>query len=1009
MDALVTASFLLVGWNTYSAIIVAKDTYTGKMPGPKSIGYSIAGFAGLTAFMLYNYGIAAEKHPELLEAEDRDEDERMTRAEAEDLVQKVEKLMTPYVERLEVCGSYRRGSQSPGDLDVIIIPKKGMTLPMIVQDINPAQVNWLGEQKTQIVIDGHKVDFRVSSKKGWGAALLYFTGPSGYNIGMRMRAKKLGMKLNEYGIFDRATDTYLGGETEDEIYQVLGKTPKTPEMRNKRAEQTFVQTKANTHKCSHCGVIGETFTVKEKHFCGPVCLHKYEGLAADSENTTKVCVRCNGLGDLCRGCSGLGADYPQEFGSCDLPSFPCPYCDNTGKATVSENVELVRKGFGKMGHYFDRANQELFGPKYLFAMKDNPKEDYEHQWIQLDDAKAAKLFDWIEEKYGIPPEFSQDIWENTSHKYKNEYDFPTEAASKKARKKRMKKEYPELFEATSENPYGWLTEGECAMCNNDAKFVVEDLAVGPRGFCCEACYAIFDGLPVKEEGYYGLASETQTFEAPRATYTDPLQQTFEKSYHVKAKKPLNAIVKDKLGGNLPSDDSRKYDWTRDFTITNMSQKECKLVEQYFSGLCMASARFSTTNEGHTLTAVQNTTANNAYMTSLATQEWLKAELKDYVAMENMSDQEIVDYIAGQNGMDFNNMLQLIRYGELMEGPYADIKMVATDRSPFEVNGGYGNVYYSQRNPYSYESLSMKNFGSWDKTDNTFKSKDGRRAAKVFTRLTKLRPYTTFPDITDDKDSFIEYRTDGGYRTSRTYFTMSPSVFTDMPGRRNVDAYQANLGEGWRYNIKGWEEVKSSHYRYATMVRLPTMEELFRAYANSPLISLNRLRTIYNKSKNLNFVANAAKQKKENEEQALRKKKRDLAAKNQAQTDLEEINKSIAVLIKKKVIAARAAGLGDDEIYETLENTLYDIEDMVHDWEPDNYMAEDNQSFGCGKCGIGPLHTTKVEGLSFVLCPDCGLVKGKEDITGWNVTWSKDTPYALANRPFADVEWDDSEE
>ena len=48
---------------------MAKDTYTGKMPGPKSIGYSIAGLAGLTAFMLYTYGIAAEKHPELLEAE----------------------------------------------------------------------------------------------------------------------------------------------------------------------------------------------------------------------------------------------------------------------------------------------------------------------------------------------------------------------------------------------------------------------------------------------------------------------------------------------------------------------------------------------------------------------------------------------------------------------------------------------------------------------------------------------------------------------------------------------------------------------------------------------------------------------------------------------------------------------------------------------------------------------------------------------------------------------------
>ena len=870
MDAIVTASFLLVGWNTYSAIVVAKDTYTGKMPGPKSLGYSIAGLAGLSAFLLYFYGIKAEENPQLLaaeddswqgislagsvdeidemlgrkrkDAEDRDEDERMTRAEAEDLVQKVEKLMAPYVDRLEVCGSYRRGSQSPGDLDVIIIPKKGMTLPMIVQDINPAQVNWLGEQKTQIVIDGHKVDFRVSSTKGWGAALLYFTGPAGYNIGMRMRAKKLGMKLNEYGIFDRATDKYLGGETEDEIYQVLGKTPKTPEMRSKRAEQTFVRTKADTNKCSHCGVIGETFTVKEEHFCGPVCLHKYEGLAAEDSS-----------------------------------------------------------------------------------------------------------------------------------------------------------------------PYSWLTEGECAMCNHDAKFVVEDLAVGTRGFCCEACYAVFVGLPVKEEGYYGLAAETLTLEAPRATYTDVGQQTFEKSYNIKAKKPLNAIVKDKMAGQLPSDDSRKYNWNRDFTISNMSKKESKLVQQYFSGLCMAHARFQTSNEGNDLTSVQNATANNAYMKSLREQEWLRAELKDYVAMQNMSDQEIVDYIAGtNNGMDFDGMLQLIRYCELMEGPYADIKMVATDRSPFEVNGGYGNVYYSSRNPYSFETLSMKNFGSWDGTDDTFKSRDGRRAGKVFTRMTKLRPYTTFPEITSDEDSYIEYQTDGGYTSSSNYFTMSPMVFANLSRRRNVDGYSATVGAGWRYNIKDWEGVKSAPYRYATMVRLPTMEELFQAYAKSPPISRADLASIYNKSKNLNSVAEAAKKKKEEEERALREKQSNLAAKNKAQADLEEINKSIAVLIKQKVTEARAAGLGDDEIYETLENTLYDIEDMVHDWEPDNYMAEEDQTFGCGSCGIGPLHTTTVEGLSFVLCPDCGLVKGKAGANDWNVDWSEGKP-KIADPLFADLEWDDSEE
>lgn len=65
-------------------------------------------------------------------------------------------------------------------------------------------------------------------------------------------------------------------------------------------------------------------------------------------------------------------------------------------------------------------------------------------------------------------------------------------------------ENPQLLAAE-----GWLTEGKCAICNNEAKFVVEDLPVGPRGFCCEACYADYVGLPVKEEGYYGLASEDE--------------------------------------------------------------------------------------------------------------------------------------------------------------------------------------------------------------------------------------------------------------------------------------------------------------------------------------------------------------------------------------------------------------------------------------------------------------------------------------------------------------------
>jgi len=45
----------------------------------------------------------------------------------------------------------------------------------------------------------------------------------------------------------------------------------------------------------------------------------------------------------------------------------------------------------------------------------------------------------------------------------------------------------------------------CAACDDKPSvFVVEDLAVGPRSFCSEEHYALYMGLPVKPEGYYGF-------------------------------------------------------------------------------------------------------------------------------------------------------------------------------------------------------------------------------------------------------------------------------------------------------------------------------------------------------------------------------------------------------------------------------------------------------------------------------------------------------------------------
>ncbi len=45
----------------------------------------------------------------------------------------------------------------------------------------------------------------------------------------------------------------------------------------------------------------------------------------------KLCTRCGGGGDCCRGCSGFAGDYPELFGSCGN-IVTCPECLGSGNA-----------------------------------------------------------------------------------------------------------------------------------------------------------------------------------------------------------------------------------------------------------------------------------------------------------------------------------------------------------------------------------------------------------------------------------------------------------------------------------------------------------------------------------------------------------------------------------------------------------------------------------------------------------------------------------------------------
>ena len=106
-----------------------------------------------------------------------------------------------------------------------------------VQYPEVAEILAKGTTKSSVLLnDNLQVDLRVVEEKSYGAALQYFTGSKEHNVTLRGFAIKKGFKLNEYGLFDKNTEEYIAGKTEEEIYKKIGMQYIEPELRENRGE-----------------------------------------------------------------------------------------------------------------------------------------------------------------------------------------------------------------------------------------------------------------------------------------------------------------------------------------------------------------------------------------------------------------------------------------------------------------------------------------------------------------------------------------------------------------------------------------------------------------------------------------------------------------------------------------------------------------------------------------------------------------------------------------------------
>jgi len=121
--------------------------------------------------------------------------------DTKNIIKKIYKKLKPYIIKIETVGSIRRNEKMVHDIDIIIMLKKNIIFKEIIYKLFTNIIR-IGNTTVTFKQNNIPIDITlVKNKNEWLFMLLHYTGPYDYNIKLRKKAKKKGLKLNQYGIF----------------------------------------------------------------------------------------------------------------------------------------------------------------------------------------------------------------------------------------------------------------------------------------------------------------------------------------------------------------------------------------------------------------------------------------------------------------------------------------------------------------------------------------------------------------------------------------------------------------------------------------------------------------------------------------------------------------------------------------------------------------------------------------------------------------------------------------
>ena len=147
---------------------------------------------------------------------------KITRDEAYDLYNHIintHKLHRKH-NRIQLCGSARRGKENCGDLDIVFQDNENGDFKAWLVETFGTKKN--GKPQTTVLYNGVQVEFYEATQDSWGTCTLMWTGSKWNNIKLRKAAKARDLKLNQHGLFDKDGNNLAAGKSEEQVFALLG-------------------------------------------------------------------------------------------------------------------------------------------------------------------------------------------------------------------------------------------------------------------------------------------------------------------------------------------------------------------------------------------------------------------------------------------------------------------------------------------------------------------------------------------------------------------------------------------------------------------------------------------------------------------------------------------------------------------------------------------------------------------------------------------------------------------